>query len=112
RPTRFTPPIRRVPGEAARPTRPGGLAARRPFPLPEDASRVMLLVPDPHARLAAVELRGRFVDGEGRPLPSHGVDYAVGGTERLRPLLRELRAALGPLAVESARAECHPGQYE
>jgi glutamine synthetase len=42
------------------------------------------------------------------------VDYALGGTERLAPLLRDLRVALDEagLGVESARAECHPGQYE
>ncbi|MDS0138522.1 MULTISPECIES: glutamine synthetase [unclassified Amycolatopsis] len=54
-----------------------------------------------------------FRDASG-PLTSHGTDYAVGGTERLAPLLRDLRAALDDagLGVESARAECHPGQYE
>jgi glutamine synthetase len=55
-----------------------------------------------------------FRDAAGEPLTAHGVDYAVGGTERLAPLLRDLRAALeeAGLGVESARAECHPGQYE
>ncbi|RSM35308.1 glutamine synthetase [Amycolatopsis balhimycina DSM 5908] len=55
-----------------------------------------------------------FRDPGGAPLTAHGVDYAVGGTERLAPLLRELRTALDDagLGVESARAECHPGQYE
>ncbi|MET8850548.1 glutamine synthetase [Amycolatopsis sp. NPDC004625] len=54
-----------------------------------------------------------FRDEDG-PVTSHGVDYAVGGTERLAPLLGELRTALDDagLGVESARAECHPGQYE
>ncbi|MEU0537499.1 glutamine synthetase [Amycolatopsis tolypomycina] len=54
-----------------------------------------------------------FRDAAG-PLTPHGVDYAVGGTERLAPLLRDLRADLADagLGVESARAECHPGQYE
>ncbi|NYI90679.1 glutamine synthetase [Amycolatopsis endophytica] len=54
-----------------------------------------------------------FSDADG-PLTAHGVDYALGGTERLRPLLRDLRSALdrSGLGVESARAECHPGQYE
>jgi glutamine synthetase len=54
-----------------------------------------------------------FRDAAG-PLTAHGVDYAVGGTERLAPLLRELRTSLDDagLGVESARAECHPGQYE
>ncbi|WIY07477.1 glutamine synthetase [Amycolatopsis mongoliensis] len=54
-----------------------------------------------------------FSDSSG-PLTAHGVDYALGGTERLAPLLRDLRVALDEagLGVESARAECHPGQYE
>lgn len=55
-----------------------------------------------------------FRDSLGVPLTAHGVDYAVGGTERLAPLLGDLRTALDDagLGVESARAECHPGQYE
>ncbi|GAA4658581.1 MULTISPECIES: glutamine synthetase [Amycolatopsis] len=58
-----------------------------------------------------IEHEVTFSDADG-PLTPHGVDYAVGGTERLRPLLRDLRARLAPLRVESARGECHPGQYE
>lgn len=58
-----------------------------------------------------IEHEVTFLDENG-PLTAHGVDYAVGGTERFRPLLGDLRAALAPLGVESARAECHPGQYE
>ncbi|MDQ7803348.1 glutamine synthetase [Amycolatopsis sp. A133] len=55
-----------------------------------------------------------FRDPDGAPLTAHGVDYALGGTERLAPLLRDLRTELDDagLGVESARAECHPGQYE
>ncbi|WP_312867640.1 glutamine synthetase [Amycolatopsis pithecellobii] len=196
-----------------RPLGPRPLAAREPVPLPDDATRFLLVVPEQHARFAAVELSRDFVeeevldggyglctyvfawdperepirslsrylgaygdlrmrpdlttvtpiedgvyaivcdvewpdgepvraaprqvltdelhaleelgfvpsvgiehevtflDGE-EPLTGHGVDYAVGGTERLRPLLADLRTKLAPLAVESARAECHPGQYE
>ncbi|WP_410632893.1 glutamine synthetase [Amycolatopsis sp. cmx-4-83] len=54
-----------------------------------------------------------FADAAG-PLTAHGTDYALGGTERLAPLLADLRSALDEagLGVESARAECHPGQYE
>lgn len=74
-------------------------------------------------QLAALEERGLvpsiglehevvFRDPKGVPLTSHGVDYAVGGTERLAPMLAELRSAAARLGVESARAECHPGQYE
>jgi glutamine synthetase len=75
------------------------------------------------AQLAAVEEHGLvpsaglehevvFRDAGGAPLTSHGVDYALGGTERLAPLLASLREAAAGLGVESARAECHPGQYE
>jgi glutamine synthetase len=55
-----------------------------------------------------------FRDASGSPLTAHGVDYAVGGTEALAPLLGDLRSTLdhAGLGVESARAECHPGQYE
>lgn len=55
-----------------------------------------------------------FRDDAGVPLTAHGVDYAVGGTERLTPMLADLRSTLdnAGLGVESARAECHPGQYE
>ncbi|KDN21113.1 type I glutamate--ammonia ligase [Amycolatopsis rifamycinica] len=55
-----------------------------------------------------------FRDASGAPLTAHGADYALGGTERLAPLLRDLRTGLADagLGVESARAECHPGQYE
>ncbi|WP_235022447.1 glutamine synthetase [Amycolatopsis alkalitolerans] len=59
-----------------------------------------------------IEHEVTFLDPDGEPLTGHGVDYAVGGTERLRPLLRDLRTKLAPLGVESARGECHPGQYE
>ena len=61
-----------------------------------------------------IEHEVTFVDAGGAPLTPHGVDYALGGTERLRPLLRDARAALrdARLGVESARGECHPGQYE
>ncbi|SFW89071.1 glutamine synthetase [Amycolatopsis australiensis] len=55
-----------------------------------------------------------FSGASGAPLTAHGVDYAVGGTESLAPLLADVRLALDEagLGVESARAECHPGQYE
>ncbi|NBH11763.1 glutamine synthetase, partial [Amycolatopsis sp. SID8362] len=48
------------------------------------------------------------------PLTTHGTDYAIGGTEHLAPLLADIRSGLAEagLGVESARAECHPGQYE
>ncbi len=63
---------------------------------------------------AGIEHEVTFLDVEGNPLTAHGVDYAVGGTERMTPVLRTVRAALARagLGVESARAECHPGQYE
>jgi glutamine synthetase len=74
------------------------------------------------AQLAGLELAGfvpsvgieqEFVllDADG-PLTPHGVDYALGGTERQLPVVHAIREALAGLGVESARAECHPGQYE
>ncbi|MCX4965751.1 glutamine synthetase [Streptomyces sp. NBC_00654] len=76
-------------------------------------------------RLAAAEALGivpsvglehevTFHRADGSPLTAHGIDYALGGTENLAPLLREIRSTLrgAALGVESARAECHPGQYE
>jgi glutamine synthetase len=63
---------------------------------------------------AGIEHEVTFLGEEGKPLTSHGVDYALGGTERLAPVLRSVREALAHtgLGIESARAECHPGQYE
>ncbi|MDT7724603.1 MAG: glutamine synthetase [Actinomycetota bacterium] len=63
---------------------------------------------------AGIEHEVVFRDAQGKPLTEHGVDYALGGTERMAPVLREVRDALEEtgLGVESARAECHPGQYE
>ena len=63
---------------------------------------------------AGIEHEVVFRDAQGNPLTEHGVDYALGGTERMAPVLREVRDALEEtgLGVESARAECHPGQYE
>ncbi|MBN6038834.1 glutamine synthetase family protein [Amycolatopsis sp. 195334CR] len=76
-------------------------------------------------QLAALEERGlvpsigiehevTFRGPDGEPLTTQPVDYALGGTERLRPVLRTAAALLdrAGLGVESARAECHPGQYE
>ncbi|MDQ4008986.1 MAG: glutamine synthetase family protein [Actinomycetota bacterium] len=42
------------------------------------------------------------------------VDYALVGTEGLEPLGRRIRQqmATAGMRLESARAECHPGQYE
>ncbi|GAA3531847.1 glutamine synthetase [Amycolatopsis ultiminotia] len=61
---------------------------------------------------AGIEHEVVFRAADGNPLTAHGVDYAVGGTEQLAPLLADLRSAAAGLGVESARAECHPGQYE
>lgn len=48
------------------------------------------------------------------PLTAHNVDYAISGVGELEALGREIRDAMRELGlrVESARAECHPGQYE
>lgn len=50
----------------------------------------------------------------GETITDSGIDYALGPTEPLRAVVRDALAALrvAGLGVESARAECHPGQYE
>ncbi|WP_035303545.1 glutamine synthetase [Actinokineospora inagensis] len=61
-----------------------------------------------------VEHEVTFTSADGTPLTGGGLDYAVGGLSPLRPVLAEVRSALDSLGlgVESARGECHPGQYE
>lgn len=48
------------------------------------------------------------------PATRHNVDYALQGLTAAEPMLRRLRCELSQagLEVESARGECHPGQYE
>jgi glutamine synthetase len=48
------------------------------------------------------------------PLTRHNVDYALTGLGDLEQLARRIRRAMTELGlqVESARGECHPGQYE
>jgi glutamine synthetase len=48
------------------------------------------------------------------PATSHNVDYALGGLGDLEGLARRIRrvAIASGLRLESARGECHPGQYE
>jgi len=81
---------------------------------PREALRTQLAALEGLGLVPSVGVEHEVVlrDAAGVPLTSHGVDYAVGGTERLAPLLADLRSALDVLGVESARAECHPGQYE
>ncbi|MFF4601113.1 glutamine synthetase [Amycolatopsis sp. NPDC001319] len=86
---------------------PAGLAPRTVLRTQLAALEEFGLVPS-----IGIEHEVVFRDGSGAPLTGHGVDYAVGGTERLAPLLADLRSAASALGVESARAECHPGQYE
>lgn len=45
---------------------------------------------------------------------SYNVDYGLQGLAELEPVARRIRRemARAGLAVETARAECHPGQYE
>ncbi|CRK55948.1 Glutamine synthetase family protein in hypothetical Actinobacterial gene cluster [Alloactinosynnema sp. L-07] len=61
-----------------------------------------------------IEHEVTFTDAAGHPLTKGGLDYAVGGTEPLSDLLDKVSDALDALALgtESARGECHPGQYE
>lgn len=55
-----------------------------------------------------------FADADGVPLTGQGLDYALGGIEPLSPVLTAIHTAADRcgLGVESARGECHPGQYE
>lgn len=48
------------------------------------------------------------------PLTRFNADYAVTGTREAEAVARRIRRAMtaAGLAVESARGECHPGQYE
>jgi glutamine synthetase len=48
------------------------------------------------------------------PASRFNVDYALVGTEGLEPLARRIRRDMvaAGMRPESARAECHPGQYE
>ncbi|WP_018687165.1 hypothetical protein [Actinokineospora enzanensis] len=61
-----------------------------------------------------IEHEVTFTDPDGTPLTPGGLDYAVGGLSPLTGVLAAVRSevdALG-LGMESARGECHPGQYE
>jgi glutamine synthetase len=48
------------------------------------------------------------------PITPFNVDYSVLGTGRVEPLLRRLRLEMtgAGMQVESAKGECHPGQFE
>jgi glutamine synthetase len=49
-----------------------------------------------------------------RPATRHNVDYSVAGVSDLEPVVRRIRREMvrAGLRLESARGECHPGQYE
>lgn len=76
-------------------------------------------------RLAQAQARGlvpsvgiehevTLYDAAGAPLTGHGIDYALPTNPAMNSVLAGIRRAIDecPLGVESARAECHPGQYE
>lgn len=77
-----------------------------------------------HARVGTelefLAFRGTYRDAAARrwshlePLTGHNVDYALTGLGELEGLARRIRRAMTELGleVESARGECHPGQYE
>jgi len=48
------------------------------------------------------------------PATRHNVDYAIAGVAEIDPLVRRIRTAMRAtgMRIESARGECHPGQYE
>ena len=58
----------------------------------------------------AAHLRWRDLE----PLTTHNSDYQLTGLGELEELARGIRRAMATLGleVESARGECHPGQYE
>jgi glutamine synthetase len=49
-----------------------------------------------------------------RPASRHNVDYSTTGVADLEPVVRRIRREMvrAGLELESARGECHPGQYE
>jgi len=49
-----------------------------------------------------------------RPATRYNVDYSLQGLEGIEPVVRRIRREMvrAGLAMETARAECHPGQYE
>ena len=61
-----------------------------------------------------IEHEVTFYDAAGEPLTGHGIDYALRTNAAMDGVLAGIRRAIddSPLGVESARAECHPGQYE
>jgi glutamine synthetase len=61
-----------------------------------------------------IEHEVTFYDPAGAPLTGHGIDYALHSNPAMDGVLTGIRRAIddSPLGVESARAECHPGQYE
>ncbi len=61
-----------------------------------------------------IEHEVTLYDAAGAPLTGHGIDYALHTNPAMAGVLAGIRGALddSPLGVESARAECHPGQYE
>ncbi|WP_326595452.1 glutamine synthetase family protein [Streptomyces sp. NBC_01803] len=48
------------------------------------------------------------------PATSYNVDYALQGLTAIEPVVRRIRREMAGagLALETARGECHPGQYE
>lgn len=49
-----------------------------------------------------------------RPATRHNADYALSGLEAISPVVRDIKSSMAAagMIVETARAECHPGQYE
>ncbi len=70
--------------------------------------------------LEFLAFRGSYRDATTRhwrhlePLTAHNTDYALTGLGELEQLARRIRRAMSALGmeIESARGECHPGQYE
>jgi glutamine synthetase len=78
--------------------------------------RARLADVEAHGLVPSVGIEHEFTcyDAAGEPLTSNGIDYALHTNPALNGVLAGIRRALddSALGVESARAECHPGQYE
>jgi glutamine synthetase len=67
-----------------------------------------MLFTDSFQRASDADYRGL------RPATRYNVDYSVAGVAEIDPVVRRIRNAMREtgMRMESARGECHPGQYE
>ncbi|PPK64715.1 glutamine synthetase [Actinokineospora auranticolor] len=89
----------------------------RPVPeAPRTTLRDQLVAAEKHDLVPSIGIEHEvtFTRPDGTPLTTAGLDYAVGALSPLSGLLADVHTAVDTLGlgVESARGECHPGQYE